>query len=486
MENCRLVTLVLSSVTKLNNRIKRRLPLSLLALAVTLGAVPAITVANTVAGYTPGEFSVDQSGSAGYTLPIGIPAGAAGMQPELSINYSSGGGNGLLGVGFSLGGFSSIHRCSATLVQDGFNRGVQLNDNDRFCLDGQRLIAVSGTNGAAGTEYRTELEGFSRIISHGQQGSGPAHWSVETKSGQTLEFGNSDDSRVEVLGKQSVRLWAVNRIADAIGNLITYSYYEDGNLGEHYADRIDYGSVTVKFHYEDRPDSMTGFSLGGRVNSTQRLTAVESTVNGQPVKRYNLDYRLSETTGRSLLTGVSECDGGGNCLPPTQFDFEPPEQGHDTALVTTDLAGSGWSEAAYERHLRDINNDGRTDLILIRKSNAGTSVFLGKSDGGLETAPIQTNTGVGSLYALISHLLDVNGDGIIDLVLSPTGGPDYGPSVYLHVFPGNGDGTFDTGKISSYIYEYTPTEANSAVGKYGNNFGDVNGDGYIDFILTEN
>jgi hypothetical protein len=33
------------------------------------------------------------------------------MKPELSINYNSNSGNGLLGVGFGLGGLSAIHRC---------------------------------------------------------------------------------------------------------------------------------------------------------------------------------------------------------------------------------------------------------------------------------------------------------------------------------------------------------------------------------------
>ncbi|WXG55588.1 MAG: SpvB/TcaC N-terminal domain-containing protein [Candidatus Sedimenticola sp. (ex Thyasira tokunagai)] len=187
MVNRRSITPIFSSVKKQNIRIKSRLFILLIAFVVFPPILTILTIfttlpaaAATVAGFTPGELSVDQSGGAGYTLPIGIPAGVAGMQPELSINYNSGSGNGLLGVGFSLGGFSSIHRCGATRVQDGFNRGVQLNDNDRFCLDGQRLIAISGAVGVDGTEYRTALDGFSRIISHGQQGSGPHHWTVET------------------------------------------------------------------------------------------------------------------------------------------------------------------------------------------------------------------------------------------------------------------------------------------------------------------
>jgi hypothetical protein len=58
------------------------------------------------------------------------------MKPELSINYNSNSGNGLLGVGFGLGGLSAIHRCSKTIAIDGVKGGVNYDDNDRYCLDG--------------------------------------------------------------------------------------------------------------------------------------------------------------------------------------------------------------------------------------------------------------------------------------------------------------------------------------------------------------
>jgi hypothetical protein len=37
---------------------------------------------------------------ANYAIPITVPPGISGMKPELSINYNSNSGNGLLGVGF--------------------------------------------------------------------------------------------------------------------------------------------------------------------------------------------------------------------------------------------------------------------------------------------------------------------------------------------------------------------------------------------------
>jgi hypothetical protein len=39
---------------------------------------------------------------------------------------------------------------------DGAIGGVNYDGNDRFCLDGQRLVAITRTYGSDGAEYRTE------------------------------------------------------------------------------------------------------------------------------------------------------------------------------------------------------------------------------------------------------------------------------------------------------------------------------------------
>src|SRR5207245_2344255 len=123
----------------------------------------------TVAGFTPGSFQVNESGAATYTIPIQVPPGVAGMQPKLALSYSSQAGNGLLGVGWIVSGLSSIDRCRRTIIQDGVGIGVTYDANDRYCLDGQRLVLVAGTSyGADGAEYRTDRESFTKVISHGQ------------------------------------------------------------------------------------------------------------------------------------------------------------------------------------------------------------------------------------------------------------------------------------------------------------------------------
>ena len=52
-------------------------------------------------GSVAGRASVNQ-GAAGYQIAIEVPPGRAGMQPDISLGYSSSRGNGWLGRGWSL------------------------------------------------------------------------------------------------------------------------------------------------------------------------------------------------------------------------------------------------------------------------------------------------------------------------------------------------------------------------------------------------
>lgn len=84
----------------------------------------------------PYQLEVNQTGAATYAIPVALPPGTASVVPNLSVFYSSQGRNGLLGVGWTLSGLSSIGRCSRTVAQDGVLGGVNFDANDRFCVDG--------------------------------------------------------------------------------------------------------------------------------------------------------------------------------------------------------------------------------------------------------------------------------------------------------------------------------------------------------------
>lgn len=154
----------------------------------------------------PAGFSVGTQGDASYTIPITVPAGTGGLKPSLALSYNHLAGNGLAGMRWTLSGVSSITRCSQTFAQDGVSTGAL----DRYCLGGQRLVNVSGTYGADGSKYRTEIESFQRIK---QQGTGTStSFYVDHGNGLRSYFGETSNSRAPASG--TARTWHITRTID--------------------------------------------------------------------------------------------------------------------------------------------------------------------------------------------------------------------------------------------------------------------------------
>ncbi len=147
-------------------------------------------------GWTQGEFSVGDDGAAQYSVPLWVPAGRGAVTPQLSLSYSSEAGNGLLGVGWSLGGLSAKSWCGRTIAQDGYTDGGHVDGTGALCLDGHRLVPISPPFSPV-TEYRTERETFARIIAYETQDNVPNFFTVFTNDGMILTLGGSAEARVQ-------------------------------------------------------------------------------------------------------------------------------------------------------------------------------------------------------------------------------------------------------------------------------------------------
>lgn len=322
-------------------------------------AVPLATFAATItAGEIPGRFAVSDSGAATYQVPIAVPPGIAGMAPQLSLGYNGQGGNGLAGLGWSLEGLSTIQRCPRTPAQDGVRGGVNFDGNDRFCLDGQRLVRVAGMEGAAGAEYRTERDSFSRIVAVGAAGAGPASFTMQTKAGLTLHFGVTTDARLEVAGVATVRTWAVNRITDVAGNTMTIAYGKDAANAVLVPARIEYAGASVRFAYEARPDDAPAYLAGRMARATLRLTEVTTFIGESAHLRYRLSYlphSVAEAPSRlariTLLHLASDTE-----LPATELVWSAASPGFGGGM----WAGHGGGTA--NNIVGDFDGDGRSDL----------------------------------------------------------------------------------------------------------------------------
>ena len=124
--------------------------------------------ANGIVGKINDEFNVTPNGQFNYEIPIPTVAGTGGMAPKLSIVYDSSTKDGLFGYGFDLAGLSMISRAPRNVHDDGIAGYVSFGSNDRFLLDGNRLVlerAISSTS----YEYRTQNNTYAKITSSGNR-----------------------------------------------------------------------------------------------------------------------------------------------------------------------------------------------------------------------------------------------------------------------------------------------------------------------------
>ena len=444
-------------------------------------------------GATPGELDVSNAGSAQYRIDVKVPPGTAGMEPKLSIDYDSGGGNGLLGLGFSVSGIPRVTRCPRAIDPDWFIDAVDFDDNDLYCLDGARLVAAVGAYGASGTEYRTEIESFQRVISHGQAARGPEWFQVFTKDGRILEFGRTADSRIEAQGRAEVHTWTMNKAEDWSGNYMTITYGEDNNFGLWAPSRIDYSGHAaanvspynhVEFGYELRPDHDVGYMSGSRVCSIGRLNRIYTYAGELLVREYRLAYDQAPSNNRSRLISVTECGAGNACLRPTRFDWGVRGMGSGRVPLRVGFQASvvpGGVSSYF-----DANGDGAADKVWTPcgvpgnyTCNTELHIFVALSTGNGFGPPqlwLQNGTGgVPNLSAGHQHegFADFDGDGLQDFWVIPNIG---GEQLYV---ARNTSRSFEAPKV--WLGPQPGVSIRSDNGKHGT-MADLNGDGRADYV----
>ena len=491
-----------------------------------------------IAGTLPGSASVNPSGAVTYSIPVSAPPGTAGMQPSLALSYSSQAGRGILGTGWSLSGFSTIHRCPASVVIDGFKGTVSFGADDRFCLDGMRLIAIgTGLDGVVNTEYRTERDSYSRIFSRWDSARGRVYWTVETKSGQTLVFNEPlFKANIDGSGWNStlIKAWGISRTQDTAGNYMTFNYTMDHargwllplavNYTGHTASfgtdlSIDptptvatYARVELGYDMASRPDSSVLYDGTGSYGEVPPIVSrITSTVDGAIAQQLNLSYESSATTGRARLTSIQACGGGGNattglCLQPTTFAYN--NAAVSSSAPWTEIGDIGFDVNLFNgRGLMplDLNGTGKTQVL---QSDTFSNLLYSMAGG----VTLQfTNAGAAAGYNVASSrcvinnaqpcaqdansapvLGDFNGDGFTDFVFTIeilAGGTPQSRFVVCLAAPPNPtqmqcEIKFDWGSHNGFVDLYTPYGqglSHAAVPSFL--VGDFDGDGKSDVLI---
>ncbi len=444
---------------------------------------------DTSVGASGGSYSVEDDGAMSYVIPLVSPEGIGGMSPQVSLNYSSNSGDGEAGIGWSLGGLSQIERCPTGQDFGETIDAVDFDAQDKFCLDGMPLVAINGVYGASGTEYRTRKESFTKIVSHGSQGScardganvkGPTWFEVTTATGRVLEYGRTADSRLLATGCQDVINWGINKESDTFNNAVSYSYTQLS--GEQLINRIDYNgnSTSLRFTFENRPDTSVSYYAGSEFQSTKRLQKVEVYESSQQLHEYRLAYSNAGINNASRLIQFAEC-AGGQCLLATTFGWSESELGFNPLqkqLTPSDAGGKPtYSSSGSHEWWADVDGDAITDRVWV--PNGYTEVWVSKgSPAGLQTASRWLAQGAGGVTSTSSggqhtKLGDVNGDGKADLVWIPEG------STGLYVALSNGNG-FNT--PTEWRGLFTPSIPLSSSGGLYERLIDINVDGLNDWV----
>ena len=472
------------------------------------------------------SFSPDLfTGTGNFSVPIAVPPGRNGLQPSLTLGYSTGSGNGPFGLGWNM---------SLPGVARKTNLGIPRYDDhkDVFVLSGaEDLIPVDrgqelqqGQPTHTWIQYRPRTEGlFARIIHH-KWSDGRDYWEVRTKDGMVTWYGDPDAQPEENTviydpeNPRHIAQWSIFRTADPFGNEVLYEYERDLELSPYpfaqlYLKRIKYADYqhnnekehlcSVELEYTDREDAHSEFRQGFEIRTHRRCTAVNTythpldvhmapagytpsgtNTNSIKVKSYHLTYR--DQLGEHALNKVSvlahvQATGyarvSGNevteSLPPVEFEYTDFDVSRrDLRLLDqTHLPVLGLNHPDMD--LVDLTGNGLPDFI---QMSAGQPIryWRNKGRGDFDLPRTMRNAPTGlALGSEAVQLMDADGDGRVDLVMNA---PNFAGYYSL-----NHDGEWDNDSYRPYKTR-PPVNLQSAQVQ----FMDLSGDGRTDVLINSN
>ncbi|HXK82449.1 MAG TPA: RHS repeat-associated core domain-containing protein [Bacteroidales bacterium] len=394
-------------------------------------------------GTIPGTAGVSNTGAATYNIPIFCPPGTNGMQPQISINYTSQGSNGLLGHGWSLSGLSSICLDNNEIYLDGYSESIKFvaSSSNRYVkqysLDGNRLILIN----ASSNEYRTEVESFNKVIFENDS------FIVYSKNGTISYYGTDENSRLKPITGETIS-WLLNKVVDKNGNYIRIQYYDNLSMekpvksisytGNENSGLTPYNSI--EFYYADKVDKQEIMINNVQINHTVVLEEIAVKHENVKVKMYQFKYC---NQGITKLSEITEFGRNGEQLNSTVVE---------------------WGEE--NNSLYFPNND-----IITSVNIDGCQLYQGSCEGGV--------------YSNIPYVGDFNGDGIYDFANIYYCYNNNYECKTLKAFAGNIDGSFTYLDEIQIYYDIIDPMDPLAVDRNSVQVGDFNNNGKDGFIIGE-
>ena len=439
-----------------------------------------------------GTSTVD-GGAFSYQLPIAVPSGRNNLTPSVALNYSSQSGIGLAGFGWSLSATGSVARCASNFSIDGHSANVFFSATDKLCLNGNRLINVSGSYGYSGTRYKTEID--SGVIVEqlgGNSTSNYAYFRVTNKNGRVSYYGDNSNSRFKPVGAAAILRWYKRKDVDRFDNNILYSYQL--NSGNSLLKTIHYtgtgnnqGNRSLTFDYTALPAPTNGYIWGGKFTQTHQLSGISIAVpynNGADTTRY---YKLNYQGQQLSSVRLCETSYCSPVLAQTSFSWFPTQLSYNeqNSHPLDSVSASGDERLATTPYKKSADYDGdgisdieTTDDEIFLSSRVSDSQMLDLNNLPDFSRVLSQNN---ELYLnTVEGNIDYDGDGRSDFIYTDS---DH----ELTIAKWNiSDNTFSTVINTGIDARCAMLPSESILGKNPcrSFVFDVNGDGYEDIISS--
>ncbi|MEZ0112493.1 RHS repeat-associated protein [Catenulispora sp. EB89] len=350
------------------------------------------------------DFDIDlNTGTAGTSLPLHLPAGPNGVTPELSLRYHSGSGSDWLGLGWSL-----------NLPRITLRRGRS--------ADGS--AAQPALDGVGALYPRIDSGWAPEVDSLGQRilGGPDTGWQLLDPADTVHALGSTAASRLTD-GAGTTVAWLLDSVTDSTGNAVRYDWETSeatqpsgGNLR---LSTVTWGRYLVRIVYEQRPDILTDGTLGVLLAIGARVAVIElhrpDLGSMSLLRSWHVGYDDAGGTGRSLLTSVAQTAhaADGTVLNGSTVTFRYTEPGKASLRVLPRLPVSVRQPGTQ---FVDLDGDGLPDLLDLSSArpqwwqNTGGGVFSGPHRPRALPSPVRMDPGSVTFA-------DVDGDGAADLMV---------------------------------------------------------------------
>jgi RHS repeat-associated protein len=306
------------------------------------------------------------TGQVSYAVPIELPPGRGRFAPSLELTYEGALGNGPLGVGWAL---------SVPSIRRSTRQGVpRYDDPASTALDWARADELELVGIAGGGRLVAVRDGTWRVEGRGEEVRVAFSGSVATvtdRDGVVYHLGTTPAGRL-FDASRGVFAWFTQAILSPSGETIVLRYSKD--RGQVYLDSVAWANqgtsaapdhrYQLQLTWEARRDVFTSYRPGFAVTTARRLRSLavlarnDATGADELARRYELTY--DEALPLTRMVQVLQVGrGGAGALPATSFGY-----GASSPPTTLPFTGTGgWQLSDASVTLLDVDGDGLSDLV---------------------------------------------------------------------------------------------------------------------------